>query len=82
MNEEARLKVTEKTASDSQAAPASGQSFDMADEYRFISKNGGYVTPWRSVPKEGIVGAIHKLKPAQRVELGEGYGLQLRKLTK
>jgi len=72
------LTTIAKTADDSQAEPAYGQCGTMADEYRFVAKDGGYATPWRLVPKDGIVGEIRKLKNDQRKRLGEGYSLQLR----
>jgi hypothetical protein len=73
------LKTTAKIADASPAEPASGQSTATASEYRFVSKDGAYATPWRLLPKGGIAGEIGKLKPDQMKQLGEHYGLQLKK---
>lgn len=72
------MKTTARHADVSQADPACGPCTAMADEFRFVAKDGGYATPWRLVPKDGIGGAMRKLTREQERGLGDGYSLQLR----
>lgn len=70
--------LTGKTVNASQAGRAYGQCLSSGREFRFIAKSEGYATPWRSVPKDGIVAAMHKLTNEERQKLGEHFSLQLR----
>lgn len=72
------LKRIERADNDFPAALDSGRSIAMADEYQFVSRREDYVTRWRSIPKGGVVEAMHKLTRAERKRLGGGFGVRLR----
>lgn len=79
---EAESKRIEKEDANSQGAQDCGQPLSTEfhpREYRFVAKDGVYATPWRSMPKDGIIGhAINRMKDGEKLALGSGFSLQMR----